>query len=298
MLCLPVLLFVLALIVDAGNKSCWKLRGVVAARDAAWRTRWDRRVGPLANPQSWPSPATMDARQAAANARLEKPQLNHPAVRGPALGPVVVKSDLLDQTRGGWTGESSRTWTPPLLPKLGAEPMEQRHPLVDGKWQYTQFGIPATNWRRIPYLYLLPQTAQELKAAFITAAAAIPPLRPALDVLDRDEEIRAWLGHYHNFHPRVGFCDLDRARVATNQRSRVVRQVQGGLITQSPRRGIPGTLTRFWINMYTQQRARLLDRIAQIRAGQATGSIPALEAEAAALQAKIDLLNGYLNALP
>jgi hypothetical protein len=297
-LCLPVLLFVLALIVDTGSKSCWKLRGVVAARDAAWRSRWDRSAGNVANPASWPAPATMGVTPAPATAMLNKRQLTHRVVRGPTLGTFLVRNELLDQTRGGRNGESDRTWSPPLLPKLGSQPMSQQHPLIDDKWQYTQMGIPATNWRRIPYLYTLPQTDPELKAAFLNAVAAIQPLRPALDVLDRDEEVRAWLGYYYNFHPRVSFCDLDRARVATNQLAMVVRRVQGGLTTIRPRNGIPGTLTRFWINMYTQQRNALLARIEQIQAGLATGSIPELLAQAAVLEAKIALLQGYLDTLP
>ena len=58
-LCLPVLLFVLALIVDAGSKSCWKMRGLVAARDAAWRSRYGRSGANLPNAVPWRSPATM-----------------------------------------------------------------------------------------------------------------------------------------------------------------------------------------------------------------------------------------------
>ena len=285
-LCLPVLLFVLALMVDTGSKSCWKLRGVVAARDAGWRTRWDRSSGPLGNPISWPPPAEMGTDATGPNARLETPQLNHPVVRGPTLGTILVRSELLDQTRGGLVGYSGRTWTPPLLPKLGAKPMNQQHPLIDGKWQYPQMGIPQTNWHRIPYIYVLPQTDPSLKAAYLLAVAAIQmaPFRRALDVLDRDEEIHAWYGSYRNFHPRVTFCDYDLQRVATNQRASLVRRIQGGLYTHKPKNGIPGTLTRFWINMYTQQRA------VAIQSGQL--------GQAAALQALIELLQGYLDTLP
>lgn len=299
-MCLPVLLFVLALMVDSGSKSCWKLRGAVAARDAAWRTRNGRSVGPLGNPVAWPPPAAMEVSPSGSNGRLESAPLNHPVVRGPTLGTFLVRSELLDQTRGGWVGQSQRTWTPPLLPKLGAQAMNQQHPLIDGKWQYTQMGIPSTFWRRIPYIYVLPQTDPELKAAYLAAVDAVQtaPFRRDLDVLDRDEEIRAFYGRYHNFHPRVTFCDYDRARVATNQRAGLVRRIQGGLTTQKPRNGIPGQLTRFWINMYSQQRAQLLAQITQINAGQATGSVSDLQAQVSALEAQIDILKGYLSTLP
>lgn len=289
-LCLPVLLFVLALMVDAGSKSCWKLRGVVAARDAAWRTRYDRAVGPLGNHTSWPPPASMGVSPLGPNGNLESAALNHRVVRGPTLGTFLVESERLDPTRGGAMGTSGRTWVPPLLPKLGAAAMNQQHPLLDGKWQYSQMGIPSTFYRRIPYLYVLPQAPPELKAAYLAAVEAVQtaPFRPALAVLDRDEEIRAWYGSYHNFHPQVRFCDFDLARVATNQRASLVRRIQGGLTTQRPRNGIPGQLARYWINMYTQQ----------LNAMKAAGATPADSPAAATLEALIETLKAYLNTLP
>ncbi len=298
-LCLPVLLFVLALMVDTGSKSSWKLRGVVAARDAAWRSRWGR-GGNLPNPASWPQPAALNAGAAGPNRRLAKEDLDHPVVRGPQFGSLLVDRERLDPTRGGWVGRSQRVWTPPLLPKLGAAAMDQEHPLLDGKWQYSQMGIPSTYWRRIPYLYTLPQAPAGLKAAFQLAVTAIQtaPFRSDLDVLDRDEEIRAWYGAYHNFHPQVGrFCESDRDRVAENQQSALIRRIQGDRIPR-PRRGLPGMMTRFFISMYSQQRNQLLAQITKIEAGEATGAIAALQAQAGQLQAKIDLLNGYLRMLP
>jgi hypothetical protein len=298
-LCLPVLLFVLALIVDAGSKSCWKMRGLVAARDAAWRSRYGRSGANLPNAVPWRSPATMEAGPAGANANLQRAELDQVVVRGPTLGSFLVDRDLLDQTRGGWVGSSQRVWIPPLLPKLGAAPMNQQHPLIDGKWQYSQMGIPSTIWRRIPFIYTLPQADPNLKASFLAAvqAAQSEPLHTMLAPLDRDEEIRAWYGNYHDFHPRVGFCDFDRLRVANKQLVSLVRRIQGG-IPPSPASGIPGQMVRFWISMYSQQRGRLLALVAQIQAGQATGDVGALMAQAGLLEGKIKMLSDFLETLP
>jgi hypothetical protein len=299
-LCLPVLLFVLALIVDTGSKSCWKLRGVVTARDAAWRTRWERTAGNVGNPRFWPPPAVMSVAPTGPNARLTTPQLDHPVVRGPRLGTLLVERELLDPTRGGWVGASSRPWTPPLLNKLGTEPMDQEHPLVATKWQHAQMGIPVTVWRRIPSLYTLPQADPTLKAAFLAAVDAIAsaPFRRDLDVLDRDEEILAWYGHYHDFHPRVAFCDEERLRVAAGPHAALLRAIQGGLTTQRPKNGVPGNLARFWIRMYSDQRAQLSARIERIQAGVEEGSVPELTSQVAALTALIEALQAYLNAMP
>lgn len=305
-MCLPVLLFVLALMVDAGSKSCWKLRGVVAARDAAWCSRHmqflvgSNQIPLPTNHVDWPPPATMSARGAGPNAVLEKTELNRPVVRGPTLGSFRVNGELLNQTLGAWLGHSSRTWRPPLLPKLGGEAMNQRHPLIVGAWQYWQMHLPSTFVRRIPYIYQLPQMDASLKVAYENSVRAIQsaPCQPALAVLDRDEEVRTYTGAYHDFHPRVNaFCDADVQRVADNQLKGLIRRIQGG-VSPRPRRGLPAAMTSFWISMYRVQRDRLLRLIMKIEAGEATGSIPTLEAAAAEFQAKIELLEGYLRQLP
>lgn len=285
-LCMPVLLFVLALMVGAGSKSCWKLRGLTAARDAAWRTRYPRSAGVLGNHVDWPPPATMNAAGAGPNGNLDSPELNQPVVRGPNLGTITVNGQLLDPTRGGLAGNSQRLWKPPLLPKLGASSVNQRHPLVDGKWQHPQMRIPSTYSRRIPYIYTLPKTNASLKIAYLNAVNSIrfASFRPAFNVLDRDEEIRAWYGSYHNFYPQVAFCDADLERVANRQMLAVIRYIQGDS-SPKPRNGMPGRLARFWINMYRSQLAQL----------QATGGNAALQTK---LKSKIALLESYLNQLP
>lgn len=285
-MCLPVLLFVLALLVDTGSKSCWKLRGLVAARDAAWRTRYPRTAGVLSNHVNWPPPATMGVGGSGPNGNLNQPALNHPVVRGPVIGTFGVNGALLDPTRGGWVGNSGRLWTPPLLPKLGASALNQRHPLVDNKWQHPQMGIPWTVWRRIPTIYTLPQTDASLKAVYLAAVQAVrfAPARPALNVLDRDEEIRAWYGGYRNFYPQVNFCDANFERVANNQLLAAIRYIQGDL-SPKPRSGIPGRLARFWIGMYRAQLQQLQNANAN-------------PAQQSYLQGQIALLEGYLNQLP
>lgn len=285
-MCLPVLLFVLALLVNTGSKSCWKLRGVVAARDAAWRTRYPRSQGVLSNHVYWPPPATMNAGGAGSIANLNQPALDQPVVRGPMIGTFGVNGQLLDPTGGGWAGNSGRLWKPPLLSKLGSNALNQRHPLVDNKWQHPQMGLPRTVWRRIPTIYTLPQTDASLSAAYLAAVQAVrfAPGRPALIVLDKDEEIRAWYGDYHNFYPQVNFCDANFDRVANNQLLGVIRYIQGDL-SPKPRNGIPGRLASFWIGMYRSQLAKL----------QASGANPGQQAY---LQGQIALLQGYLNQLP
>lgn len=283
-LTLPVLLFVLALMVDAESKSSWKIRGQITARDAAWRSRYNRTGANLPNPGNWRPPATMSVNGTPPNPALENPALQQPALRGPQFMTFGVLPTL-DQTRGGWVGQSSKQWRPPLLPKLGTSVLNQQHPLVDGKWQYTQMGIPGNVYRRIGYIYVLPQTDPSLKAAYSMAVAALAqsPIRPALAVLDRDEEIRAFYGQYHDFHPRIAFCDYRPSNVYNSYVLPLIRRIQGG-IPPSARNGLPGQMARFWLNMYRQRQNQLRQQ------GQA--------AAAAALQPLIDSLSNYLMHLP
>jgi len=254
-LCLPVLLFVMALMVVSESKMCWKIRGDITARDAAWRSRW-RSGGNLPNPQNWPPPATMSAAGTPPNSLLDLPTLQQPVVRGPQFMTFQVDSTKFDNTLGGWLGQSHRNWTPPLLPKLGAASLDSRHLIWDTEWQYWQMGIPWNTYRRIPYLYQLPQPDPSFAMAYFAALGAIvgSPSAPALAVLDRDEEIRAWYGNYHDFHPRVpGFCNANRSQVASNQVQTLINQIQGGNPPR-PINGVPGNMGRFFRGMYQQQR--------------------------------------------
>jgi hypothetical protein len=137
-LCLPILLFVTALMFSAESKMCWKVRGTVAARDAAWRGRYPRTGARLPNPGNWQPPATMSAVNVAPVPQLDLPALRHPVARGPQLQNFQVDNPRLDPSRGGLLGRSQRPWTAPLLPKIGAADLNARHSLVDGKWQYSQ----------------------------------------------------------------------------------------------------------------------------------------------------------------
>jgi len=41
-LCLPPLLFIMALMINFGTASCWKVRSLTVSRDALWSSRWPR----------------------------------------------------------------------------------------------------------------------------------------------------------------------------------------------------------------------------------------------------------------
>src|SRR6185295_16238635 len=98
---LPALLFTMALIWNFGAAACWKVRGTVAARDAAWRTRYDRQGRSQAFPalSNWPAPATTTAGSSGTFPQVDNSMLLQPVARGPVLAggqvSVQVNENLL-----------------------------------------------------------------------------------------------------------------------------------------------------------------------------------------------------------
>ena len=118
-LAIPIILFVFALILNAGYSGMWKLRGLGIAREAAWSTRTDRsaKTPPTYREESWKSPTpTSSTGGAALLTSVDKPEVDKPVVRGPTIGSLEVDRDLLDPSRHTYQGESSTTRPFPLLP--------------------------------------------------------------------------------------------------------------------------------------------------------------------------------------
>ena len=103
-LALPILLFVFALIVNAGYSGTWKLRSLGIARETAWSARTPRDAN-KPPPEYWsdfwqlPSPTTQ--RQGLPPIESLDPQsVDLPVVRGAKMGSLDVDRDLLDPARG------------------------------------------------------------------------------------------------------------------------------------------------------------------------------------------------------
>ncbi|HEX5103505.1 MAG TPA: hypothetical protein VFV87_06820, partial [Pirellulaceae bacterium] len=218
-LAIPLLLFVLALSVIFGTVACWRVRGQSVARDAIWSHRWPRTepwgVDHDPRPLEWPSPAVINNNAGPPLGSLDHGAFQHPVIRGPLPGNIVVNDRLFDPTLGLRRGHAEIVRTPPMLGTLGDYRLDLEHQLFDGKWQFRQMGVGSNTNRRIPVIYPnlldLPQTGG-LKAQYQQAIQAIvsSPLKPDLAVLDRDAEIYAWYGYYPDFHPRFQrFCSLD-----------------------------------------------------------------------------------------
>jgi hypothetical protein len=311
-LSLPILLFIMALIINFGAVASWKVRGLSAARHAVWSSRWPRSRGAFPRPTYWiPPESEMGAVDAGNVAELDDPRVDLPVVRGPLPNGFEVNEDLLDPTRGLRRGESRRRADFPLLPGLGPYHRTARNRFLDDKWQYQRTDwpeegarLPVNAWRRIPVIYRLPQASPGLVSAYMAAANAIlsSPTRADLAPLEtwKDDEYIGYSARFgwplerRDFHPRLQrFCSLD-PETADERAQSVVDRVQG-----RGRRGEPGwipgvawELTRARIALYRRVIAELSSRISAVPPPSAA-EIAGMLAEISGLEGKIEVLQEF-----
>ena len=81
-LSLPILLFLMALIINYGTVASWKVRGLSAARHAVWSSRWPRARDASPRPGYWrPPESEMGARGAGDVPELDDLRVDLPVVR-------------------------------------------------------------------------------------------------------------------------------------------------------------------------------------------------------------------------
>ena len=313
-LALPLLLMIMALMVNFGTVAAWKVRGLTVARHAAWSSRWSRNPDRTPRPDYWPSPGTMGAGGAADAPSLDLPAVNLPAARGPSL-PLggIVNHELLDPTRGFLRGSAGMERDFPLLAGLGPYGLDAHTDLLDNQWQFQRMNWPAmgtsipwNDYRRIPVIYGFPSSDPGLTTAYVSAVVAIyyAPFRPDLFPLDRDDEFRGYLrrfsysrrfrnrvGGMPEFHPALArYCGLEPGEV---------RPLVDDLIDQiygegdgNQDRGVALTMTDAFINLYEAVIDELNDLISATPSPSAS-EIAAMQAEIADLQQKISILRQF-----
>jgi len=198
-LALPILLFVMALMINFGTAASWKVRGLGMARNQLWSHRQSRSGGSYAqpDPSHWPAPdATVGVGGPGPCQALADPRVDQPVARGFTIVDFIVDRDLLDPTRGMLRGDASIDRAFRLLRSMGRYRLHSHTEALDDRWQFEGFGLPGTRDRRIPVLYTLPPTPATMGLAnrYIQAAAAIFyfPLQRYLYPLDNDQEHIFW----------------------------------------------------------------------------------------------------------
>lgn len=303
-LALPLVLFIMALMINFGTVASWRVRGLVMSQHAAWQTRHPRSLSRSPRPDFWPASANVGVGGAADANSLDDPRADLPAMRGPGVGDFGVRRELFDPSRGVREGSSSLDRTFPLLPSLGAYHLRSHVTLLDNCWDFPRTGQPRNNHRRIPAIYLLPVAAPGYSQAYVQAAIAIMsmPLRNALRTLDNDDEFIGynlrfmWGSGAPDFHPRVGrFCSLDLS-TARAQVEDTLDRIYGRLETDDARRipSLPERMASSFINLYE----RVIDELqAQLDAGPPPGQAGAIQAEIDQLRQRIAVLEAFRQSL-
>lgn len=293
-LSVPMLLLVMALMINFGTAACWKARTLIMGRQMLWNSRIGRSGDTNPRPAWWPSSGSVTAGEVSHAARLDDSRLNQPVARGPMSSAVTVHEELLDPTRGMRISSASLSRSFPMLAKTGDYQFHPQFVLVDGKWTYTEMGIDGNDERRIPVLYVLAKASKELADAYVQAVVALlhAPIRAALKPLDRDEEFiqygtfLGWDGMPSDFHPRLeGFCSTDR-QLADQRVLDLIDRIQGNV-----ERDEKGNIVRRTADLAEQMTRAFVNLYEEVVRG--AGGNPSLPS----LRAKIDILNQFLQAL-
>jgi len=326
---LPLLLFVMALMINFGTVASWRVRELSVARHAVWASRYPRGLarhpgglaedepGSLIKPSCWwPDEATMSAGGAGNLAELDDPAFYHPVVRGPLPMGTVVDDELLDPTRGLLRGTAHLSRPFPLLGSLGPYRMDAEELLLDRQWQHREMHADAwddqlwtTRTRRMPVIYTLPQADAVYIEDFVSAVIAIlyAPFHIDLAPLDRDDEFiyysRRFAGSgtfpYHgapDFHPRLRLQNSWPCQSDCDASAEYVKKKVEELIKQiegdrysHPR--IPSLAERMTDAFIGLYKAVQEELQRQIDAG--ADNAAALEAEITALETNINTLEQF-----
>ncbi len=306
-LALPILLLLMALIINFGTVSAWKVRALASARHSAWSTRWPRDGGRLPRPEFWPAGASLGSSGWGTLDVLDDPRLNHPVIRGPMPNGFVVHDSLFHPGRGLRQGSAEMSRRFPLVSSLGSYHLSARHRVLSHFWDHREMGLFTTADRRIPVLYELPRAPQSYSEAYRQAAIAIltAPFRPHLAPLDRDQEFIGYARRFGwrdagapDFHPGLHrFCSLDHT-VARERVERLIDEIQGRIENIGGRLqrlgGVPQDIVQAFIFLYSRVIHELQQQLA---AGVPPDVAIGIQAEINDLQNRIALLQAFLNEL-
>jgi len=234
-LALPILLFVMALMINFGIAACWKIRALTMAREAVWGMRPPRTGNTNPRPGYWPESASVRTGGPIDVPELDDPRVDQPVARGPLPG-AIVDNELLDPTRGLRSGTADIARRYAMLGRMGNYHLKATIRLLDDKWQFWRTKLGANRQRRIPAIYQLAKAPASLVGAYVQAAIA---LRNAyfnwrrLLPLDREPDyayygrLLGWGTSPPDFHPRLSsFCTLDHDAAAATV-ERLVDRIQG-----------------------------------------------------------------------
>ena len=276
-LALPMLVMMMALMIDFGVVGAWKIRTQTNARYAGWRTLTTRTGEFNATPPYWPSSANLTARSGNpltnVNQQWDSTQdLLCPCVRGqqltaPNATAAINVEGRLEMDDNVIQGHATLERDLPLfrgaLPATGGKfRFDINQDLFDNHWQYHTLGLPHNDYPRSRAWWdiehsdlaaldgaidsnkqLLDQNLQRLQTN---------PKVADLYPLDNDDEHLRYRDSTPDYYPRLGSaCQADPQRVYFDLVSRVDangRPNDRSLLSRIDR--LPCTMSQSFTGMY------------------------------------------------
>ena len=303
MLSLPIMLFVMALIVNIGAVGAWKVREQTNARHASWRTMHLRTGGANPNPPLWPAdavnlsggggPALQDARAVWDGI----PDLTVAPVRGPVVtdpftGQSIRVHEFFELQAGVHDGRAPLERRIPLLrgilPNGGRYEIDIPHNILDRNWEFHDLGYADNADRRARLLYDIqpddfPTVAALRQGLHEGPWSALGRFPQAGDLvpLDRDPDFLRYRVVPPDFYPGLpNICLADPAVLQSHPR---YQQFLDSI------RRLPGRMGRRFRSLY-QGRLNYLQSLMP--------QPPGAQQEIQWLQARISELNTFLGSLP
>lgn len=273
-LALPLMLSVMALIVNFAHASIWKTRSATGARLAMWRDRpmWDAGRDP--KPVNYARPDTLlnvysDARVAEVDGYWNQPAITQLWIKGPIYtvpnGYLRVRDNRVNEMSEGVSkGQASVRTNYPFLPSTGKVDLRVTHALLDSAWQYHTMGYAYNDRRRAKGWWELDDSPDwaGLKQAFLDADSQMVnnSQRERLRPLDRDEDLYREQRFGYDFYPPTGGCYEERDPQLVQMRfaapGGLLEQITGNL--SSGTRGVCQNMATAYLNMYESELADLM----------------------------------------
>ena len=311
-LVLPVLLFVMALMINLGTAGAWKIRTQINARQAVWRALEQRSGANDPHPGNWPQGAVMEVTTGDPSPIPFDPYFTEDVVRGPTLTDpatgetLPVRAGYLDFRPDLLDGRARIERPYPLLKRLpGGLDFERDHVIFDGtRFQFPSMGLGSNTSRRVPGLYplLLESRAAAEAQDYLDAALAVywDPNGPALTPLTGgDPEILQLTGQRSpNFQPSLLTANDWRMTQIPQVRTRVPNYCEANPLTvRSAKvdpflraiRNVPHNLSDYYIGVYQ----RVIDQLQML-----DPRPPGVEALIQELQMKRDQVQTFRASLP
>lgn len=242
-LALPLMLCVMALMVNFGNAASWKVRTATGARLAAWRARplWGATDDPKPS-NLWPTSATIAAlgtsRIPQVDTAWNQPAIVQGWIKGPVFmaqnGYIVVRDKRFNEmSEGIGKGDGNVSMKYPFMPGLGNMSLHGDHTLAQTVWQFHSMGYGLNTQRRAKGWWNLednPDWASQ-RQRFLDGDEKMRtnPRRELLKPLDREPDLfpSRWGTYQFDFYPKAPvICVNDPSIVLTNI------SAEGGLLDQ------------------------------------------------------------------